>query len=194
MTIGYCDNCYLTSKRLQYSSNPSFSHGRSEDENTHEHKHRCLHGPGIHTKRMAKTNGRLDDLIRPKKLACFRSATPQKGDSVGQNETFFLDTFFWFLNRCGQEHLHTFLLLPHHFFCFCRIIFFLYIHIHGTEIQLLSNCSRLQRATTDINCTALYGVTIRVICSQKDHQKESDLRRALPPKTTVTHTVNECTT
>ena len=33
----------------------------------------------------------------------------------------------------------TFLLLPHHFFAFAAS-FFLFIHIEGTEIQLLSNC------------------------------------------------------
>ena len=91
-----------------------------------------------------------------------------------------------------------FLLLPHHFFCYCRIILLLLPHHFFFSSTLKAqkfSCyptvtNPTPKGDNDIN-RRLYILTIRVICSQKDHQKESDIGpRALPPKTTFHHAVH----
>ena len=69
-----------------------------------------------------------------------------------------------------------FLVLPHHFFAFAAS-FFLFIHIE-LKAQKFSCYPTVTnppaKGDNDIN-RRLYILTIRVICSQKDHQKESDI-------------------
>ena len=75
-----------------------------------------------------------------------------------------------------------FLLLPHHFFWYCRIIFLLLPHHFFFSSTLKAqkfSCyptvtNPTAKGDNDIN-RRLYILTIRVICSQKDHQKESDI-------------------
>ena len=74
-----------------------------------------------------------------------------------------------------------FLLLPHHFFaiaasffCFCRIIFFSST-LNAQKFSCYPTVTNpTAKGDNDIN-RRLYILTIRVICSQKDHQKESDI-------------------
>ena len=75
-----------------------------------------------------------------------------------------------------------FLLLPHHFFaiaasffCFCRIIFFFSSTLKAQKFSCYPTVTNpTPKGDNDIN-RRLYILTIRVICSQKDHQKESDI-------------------
>ena len=73
-------------------------------------------------------------------------------------------------------------ILPQSFFCYCRIIFLLLPHHFFFSSTL--KAQKFSCYTTVTNPTAkgdndinrrLYILTIRVICSQKDHQKESDI-------------------